>query len=208
MTKIYKVAASAIMGAMFSLVSITAQAVPPKGATSDTAILECTALGGTIIKQPRGSSISACCYDDGCWICDAGGSNCTFDEAARKKFKQNNAPTNSGAIEVQPKKSTGPATTKTRAKFAAKSSNSLAQSLNRVPKSRMKTITAGSRGMRNVKRVVGTSNFKGCDGNLCICTGDKDCNDLFSGECSSPSSGGSCAGSGSSTICICNPKAK
>ncbi len=208
MPRVFMSAATTFMVAIFSLTSISAEAAPPKGATSDTAILECEVLGGTIIKQPQGSAITACCYNDGCWICDANGSDCSFDAASLKRFRPNKAPANSGAVAVQPKKSSGPAVTNPRAKIAVKSSKSLIRSLNRVPKSRLKHITAGARGMRDVSSVVGSSKFIGCEGNLCICTGDKDCNDLFSGKCKSPSSGGSCAGSGSSTICYCTPKVK
>ncbi|SOE19026.1 hypothetical protein SAMN05877838_3976 [Hoeflea halophila] len=208
MTTIFKAAASAVLAAIFSVSSMSVAAAPPKGATSDTAILECRALGGTVIKQPRGSAITACCYDDGCWICDENGSDCSFDAASLKRFRQNEAPASSGAVVVQPKKSNGPIVTNSRAEISVKSSNSLIRSLNRVPRSRVKSIMAGKRGMRDVNRVIGSSKFIGCEGNLCICTGDKDCNDLFSGKCSSPSSGGSCAGSGSSTICYCTPKVK
>jgi hypothetical protein len=208
MTTVFKAAASAILAVIFSLASLSAQAAPPKGATSNTAILECKALGGTVIKQPRGSSITACCYNDGCWICDAKGKDCSFDAAALKRFRQNKAPATGGAVAVNPTKPGGAVVTAPGANMAVKSSNSLIRSLNRVPQSRVKRITTGARGMRNVNRVIGSSNLVGCSGDLCICTGDKDCNDLFSGKCSSPSSGGSCAGSGSTTICYCNPKAK
>ncbi len=208
MTTVFKTAASTVLAVIFSLAILSAEAAPPKGATSNTAILECSALGGTVIEQPRGSAITACCYNDGCWICDSKGEDCSFDAAALKRFRQNKAPANSGAVVVKPTKPGGSAVATSRAKIAVKSNSALIQSLNRVPKSRVNRITAGARGMRNVKRIVGSSNFVGCSGDLCICTGDKDCNDLFSGKCSSPSSGGSCAGSGSSTICYCNPKVK
>ena len=51
----------------------------------DGKVLECELLGGTVVPQPRGSNITACCYDEGevrgCWICDENGNDCTFDEA-------------------------------------------------------------------------------------------------------------------------------
>ena len=43
---------------------------------------DCRLDGGTIIPQPAGSTITACCYDDdlkGCWICDEAGNDCVFD---------------------------------------------------------------------------------------------------------------------------------
>ncbi|MEH6726876.1 MAG: hypothetical protein V7703_12010 [Hyphomicrobiales bacterium] len=208
MTTIIKATASAVLAAIFCLSSISAQAAPPEGTISNTAILECGTLGGTVIKQPRGSAITACCYDDGCWICDAKGKDCSFDATALKRFQQQKPQANSGAVVVKPTKQSDRATKKPRAKIAVRSNSSLIKSLNRVPKSRVKRITTGARGMRNVNRVIGSSKFVGCSGDLCICTGDKDCNDLFSGKCSSPSSGGSCAGSGSGTICYCTPKVK
>lgn len=208
MTTIFKGVASALLAVLFSLSSMSAEAAPVKGATSNTAILECSALGGTVIKQPKGSAITACCYNDGCWICDAQGKDCSFDAASLKRLRQNKVPANSGAVIVKPTKPSGSGITVKRPKMAVKSSNSLIRSLNRVPKNRVKRITTGVRGMRNVNRVVGSSKFIGCSGDLCICTGDKDCNELFSGKCSSPSSGGSCAGSGSGTICYCTPKVK
>ncbi len=56
----------------------------------DGKIIECQLLGGTVISQPPGSAITACCYDgadggiSGCWICDANGNDCTFDESYRR----------------------------------------------------------------------------------------------------------------------------
>ena len=58
-----------------------AQAVshPP----GDGRILECQLLGGEVVPQPPGSSITACCYENGCWICDADGNDCEFEPAGR-----------------------------------------------------------------------------------------------------------------------------
>jgi hypothetical protein len=54
---------------------------------NDGKVLECELLGGTVVPQPAGSNITACCYDEGeirgCWICDENGNDCTFDEAYR-----------------------------------------------------------------------------------------------------------------------------
>lgn len=90
-------------------------------------------------------------------------------------------------------------------KFTSKSSRSLSKGFKSVSQSRLKRIATGRQGLSKVNRAVGPSNLVGCDGGLCICTGDSDCNDLFSKECSSHSSGGACAGSGASTICYCTP---
>ena len=72
----------------------TAPAAPsiaaPNQTPQDGKIIECQLLGGTVIPQPPGSAITACCYDGadggpaGCWICDANGNDCTFDESYRR----------------------------------------------------------------------------------------------------------------------------
>ena len=41
----------------------------------------CLLEGGDTIPQPPGSSIRACCADDGCFICDVNWNDCTFDPA-------------------------------------------------------------------------------------------------------------------------------
>jgi hypothetical protein len=42
-----------------------------------------------------------------------------------------------------------------------------------------------------------------CKMGHCTCVGDRDCNEMFSGICRSPSTDGSCEGSGDLTICTC-----
>ena len=42
-----------------------------------------------------------------------------------------------------------------------------------------------------------------CKFGHCTCVGDKDCNSMFSGICASPSTDGSCEGSGDATVCTC-----
>ena len=54
--------------------------------TKDGKILECKLLGGEEVKQPPGSGITACCYENGCWICDEKGNDCTFDPAYSAPF--------------------------------------------------------------------------------------------------------------------------
>lgn len=51
-------------------------------ADNDGKVIECELLGGDVVAQPAGSAITACCYEDGCWICDAQGNDCTFDPTA------------------------------------------------------------------------------------------------------------------------------
>lgn len=46
-----------------------------------------------------------------------------------------------------------------------------------------------------------------CGGNVCICSGDDDCNDLFSGPCSDITSNGVCFEfPGGGVVCMCNPR--
>lgn len=71
----------------------TATAAAPAQNTQNGKVLECELLGGTVIPQPPGSAITACCYDEGetrgCWICDENGNDCVFDEAnARPDYGQ------------------------------------------------------------------------------------------------------------------------
>jgi len=46
-----------------------------------------------------------------------------------------------------------------------------------------------------------------CAPGICICDGDDDCNNLFSGVCRSPSTGGQCWVNGSRVVCVCHPRA-
>lgn len=39
----------------------------------------CDAIGGTVIPQPAGSAITACCTETDCYICDANEDNCELD---------------------------------------------------------------------------------------------------------------------------------
>ena len=47
-----------------------------------------------------------------------------------------------------------------------------------------------------------------CMPGICICDGDADCNDLFSGVCRDPSTGGQCWENGGRLICMCRPRAR
>lgn len=49
---------------------------------NDGKAIECELLGGDVVAQPPGSAITACCYESGCWICDAQGNDCTFQPVA------------------------------------------------------------------------------------------------------------------------------
>jgi hypothetical protein len=56
---------------------------------------------------------------------------------------------------------------------------------------------------------IGTSSSRMgffCSGAKCICIGDSDCNDLFSGVCNDPRTGGSCRVTGRVVVCTCNPR--
>jgi len=72
-----------IVRALCVVLAMVFMASSAKAASSEVDIeaLQCPLLGGTTIPQPAGSTITACCYDDGCYICDANGSNCEFDPA-------------------------------------------------------------------------------------------------------------------------------
>lgn len=63
--------------ATMPLLPISAQAAPP--APGQDLIEWCLLNGGEIIDQPPGSAIAACCTEDGCIICNADWSGCTFD---------------------------------------------------------------------------------------------------------------------------------
>jgi hypothetical protein len=58
---------------------LTGQAL---AADNDGKVIECELLGGDVVAQPPGSAITACCYENGCWICDAQGNDCSFEPAA------------------------------------------------------------------------------------------------------------------------------
>ena len=51
-------------------------------------IVECELLGGEVVRQPKGSPITACCYENGCWICDEAGNDCKFDPVYSMPFWQ------------------------------------------------------------------------------------------------------------------------
>jgi hypothetical protein len=51
-------------------------------------------------------------------------------------------------------------------------------------------------------------NYDCVENDYCICYGDDDCNDMFSGVCRDPSTGGRCYTSGNRVICTCIPKAR
>jgi hypothetical protein len=95
------------------------------------------------------------------------------------------------------------------------STDHLAKQLTAVDKTRLKGITTGKiarkevsktvKALKKLKPVSADTNFKGCGFGICICTGDEDCNDLFTNECSEYSTGGVCTGSGDNTVCVCYP---
>lgn len=70
---------AAAAGAILALACL-APAEAAKRPTGGFDIEHC-AISGDVLDQPPGSSINACCYEDGCWICDANWQNCTWDPA-------------------------------------------------------------------------------------------------------------------------------
>lgn len=50
------------------------------------------------------------------------------------------------------------------------------------------------------------SNFKECGFGVCVCSGEYNCDDLFSYECNDKTTKGACSGSGENTTCMCYPK--
>lgn len=84
---------------------------------------------------------------------------------------------------------------------------SLADSLG-ISKDRAEAIIVGAEGRNNVLNSITSHKLNySCSFKICSCSGDVDCNDMFSGACRSPTTNGSCSGSGSSTVCTCNPRA-
>ncbi len=64
-----------------AVLPLSAHAAPP--APGQDMVEWCLLNNGEVIDQPPGSSIAACCTADGCIICAADWSNCTFDPAHR-----------------------------------------------------------------------------------------------------------------------------
>jgi len=55
--------------------------------------------------------------------------------------------------------------------------------------------------------VLAFDQSKDCSGRYCTCVGDKDCNEMFSGVCASPSTDGVCQIRGDTPMCRCQVKA-
>ena len=72
------------LAAILVVISIASCQTASKGKPGK--IVECELLGGTVVKQPPGSGITACCYENGCWICDEKGDDCVFDPAYGSNF--------------------------------------------------------------------------------------------------------------------------
>jgi hypothetical protein len=66
---------------------------------------------------------------------------------------------------------------------------------------RFGVIKTGDRGGSPI--VMAFDQGSDCKMGHCTCVGDRDCNEMFSGICRSPSTDGYCEGSGDSTICTC-----
>lgn len=89
---------------------------------------------------------------------------------------------------------------------AIENHDSLVRTL-KIPKVRASSINIGQPGLDAIRRSFSGpfTNSYMCRVASCSCTGDTECNKMFSGVCRDPRSGGSCTGSGSSTVCTCNP---
>lgn len=77
---------------------------------------------------------------------------------------------------------------------------SLARKLG-LPAERFKVIRTGEQGAGSI--VLAFDQGSNCKMGHCTCVGDRECNEMFSGICRSPATGGSCEGSGDATICTC-----
>ena len=66
---------------LLGLVLVSAAASAEQGDHGSAANFEqvCRATGGDWEPQPPGSSITACCDNYGCVVCDANGNDCTYD---------------------------------------------------------------------------------------------------------------------------------
>jgi hypothetical protein len=82
-----------------------------------------------------------------------------------------------------------------------------------IPVDRLETIKVGSQAIAQIRSAVAdfprgtTSGTRGelvsCGTSVCVCTGDRDCNELFTTICRTPTIPAYCSGSGDSTFCIC-----
>jgi len=82
----------------------------------------------------------------------------------------------------------------------------------KLPRERAAAIKVGRQGQKEVRAHMSRSNkFAAADGQskavcvggVCVCSGDKSCNDMFTTICSNSSSGGVCTGE--PPICACTP---
>lgn len=58
---------------------MASNAIAAQDSAPDHSVTECELLGGDKQTQPPGSTITTCCYETGCFICDQNEENCTFD---------------------------------------------------------------------------------------------------------------------------------
>jgi len=87
------------------------------------------------------------------------------------------------------------------------SHEALADKLN-LPMSRAEAIIVGDRAPGLFAQRIASSKLDFiCAGDVCICTGDLDCNDMFEGPCNDPTSNGVCFEfPGGGVVCMCNPR--
>jgi len=72
---------------------------------------------------------------------------------------------------------------------------------------RAQAITIGAPAKGLIAGELGANTLNAiCIGDTCICAGDADCNDLFSGKCRDPRTDGACTEDfGGGVICYCKP---
>lgn len=75
----------------------------------------------------------------------------------------------------------------------------------RIDISRAEAIDVGEVGKERLHAELAKPLLKICDQDICVCTGDADCNSVFSRECRDPKTNGACSDSAGVTICFCRP---
>jgi hypothetical protein len=70
---------------------------------------------------------------------------------------------------------------------------------------RAQAITIGPQALGNIQQGIPASLDFHCGGGVCVCSGDRDCNDMFSTICRDPGTDGSCTDlGGGRVVCTCS----
>lgn len=76
----------------------------------------------------------------------------------------------------------------------------------RLPPDRAAAITVGPEARQAIAERLRPQRLDFiCIGGACVCAGDPDCNDMFSGVCRDPGTNGSCTDFNGTVICYCTP---